>query len=269
MADLSLSPSRTLLRSVALPTEHGGWGFLFEPIVLGLWVAGSLPGVLLTVAALGIFLLHQPLKLALKDFGQRRRTARSTWAVRFALMYGALALIPFGVLLFSMPWDFLLPLALAVPFAGVQLAYEVRTQGRRFLPEVCGALALALTAPACVLLAGEAWTIALSLWVLLGLRAVTAIAYVRARLRLEYGKPISPASVWAGHVLAVLAAVVMAALQRAPWLGVAAFGLLLARAALGLSRHRQPQPAKVIGFQEIAYGLMFVAFVAVGYHWNL
>lgn len=34
------SAARTVkLRTVALPAEHGGWGFLFEPIVLGLLLA--------------------------------------------------------------------------------------------------------------------------------------------------------------------------------------------------------------------------------------
>ncbi|MBZ0296495.1 MAG: YwiC-like family protein [Anaerolineae bacterium] len=36
---------RPNLRSVALPAEHGGWGFLIEPILLGLLVAFSVNGV--------------------------------------------------------------------------------------------------------------------------------------------------------------------------------------------------------------------------------
>jgi hypothetical protein len=265
MTDLSLSPNRTLLKSVALPTEHGGWGFLLEPIVLGLLVAGSLPGLLFAVAALGVFLLHQPLKLALKDHRQRRRTARTIWAERFALLYGALALAPMVVLLLTRDWIFLWPVVLAVPFASVQLYYEARAQGRRLLPEVCGALALAMIAPALALLAGGAWPAALWLWMLLALRAVSAILYVRARLRLEYGRPVSAFSVWAAHGLGLLVAIGLAAIQAAPWLGVLAFGVLLARAGLGLSRHRQPQSAKIIGFQELAYGLMLAVGLAVGY----
>ncbi|VAV92581.1 Putative membrane-spanning protein, partial [hydrothermal vent metagenome] len=31
--------SRVNVRSIALPTEHGGWGFTLEPILLGLLVA--------------------------------------------------------------------------------------------------------------------------------------------------------------------------------------------------------------------------------------
>ena len=32
---------RSMLRSVAVPTEHGGWGLTAEPVVLGLAVAPS------------------------------------------------------------------------------------------------------------------------------------------------------------------------------------------------------------------------------------
>ncbi|HDL49896.1 MAG TPA: prenyltransferase, partial [Actinobacteria bacterium] len=42
------------LRSVAMPTEHGGWGFTLEPIILGLLVAPSPAGWEIAAAALGV-----------------------------------------------------------------------------------------------------------------------------------------------------------------------------------------------------------------------
>ena len=41
---------RVRLRSIALPTEHGGWGFTLEPILLGLLVAPTWAGFGLAVA---------------------------------------------------------------------------------------------------------------------------------------------------------------------------------------------------------------------------
>ncbi|MCS7003288.1 MAG: YwiC-like family protein, partial [Dehalococcoidia bacterium] len=100
----------TLIRSVALPSEHGGWSFLLEPILLGLAVAPSWLGALLGVSALGAFLTHQPLKTAIKDRLKGRRPPRAIWAERFALGYGAIALIPLVVVAVRAPSEALTPL---------------------------------------------------------------------------------------------------------------------------------------------------------------
>jgi hypothetical protein len=117
----SRPPLSRTIRSVALPSEHGGWGFLIEPIVLGLLVAGSVNGLLLALAALGAFLVHQPVKVAIKDRLKGQRPPRTIWAERFALGYGLLAAIPFGIVLPGAEEAFWLPLVMAVPFICIQL----------------------------------------------------------------------------------------------------------------------------------------------------
>jgi hypothetical protein len=47
---------RSTLRAVAVPTEHGGWSLTLEPVLLGLMVAWSWPGLSLGVAAMLAFL---------------------------------------------------------------------------------------------------------------------------------------------------------------------------------------------------------------------
>lgn len=264
MTEIPASTNRLVLKSVALPSEHGGWGFLIEPILLGLLVAGSFDGLLLAVVAIGVFLIHQPLKIALKDRLKDRRPPRTIWAERFALAYGLMAFVPFVILLLKTNREFLLPILLAVPLASVQLYYDARNQGRILIPEICGGLALAMTAPAIAMLAGWTAFAAMILWVMLVLRIVPSILYVRARLKLEHGKPISPQLAWVAHAAAfIITGLVIA--RFASWPSVFAFGLLLIRALVGLSKYRKPRPAKIIGFQEVAYGLMTVIFVALGY----
>src|SRR5947209_15528656 len=56
-----------LLRPLALPTEHGGWGFLLEPLVLAMIVAPSWCGALICAAGVCGLLTRQPLKLAMQD----------------------------------------------------------------------------------------------------------------------------------------------------------------------------------------------------------
>lgn len=256
---------KILIRSVALPSEHGGWGFLLEPILLGLLVAASWAGALLSLAALGVFLLHQPLKITIKDRLKGQRPPRTVWAERFAVGYGLFALIPMLVLLASAPADFLIPIMLAAPFAGMQLYYDARNQGRQLIPEIAGAAALAMIAPAIAMLGGWTLMAALPLWGVLATRAVTSILYVRARLKLEHGKAIAPMPVWVAHGVALAGMIALGVLRVVPYLTIAAFVVLTGRAWLGLSTHRQPRKAKIIGFQEIGYGLMTVVCVAVGY----
>jgi hypothetical protein len=259
---------RLLIKSVALPSEHGGWGFLVEPILLGLLVAGSWQGVLLAAAALGVFLIHQPLKIAVRDRLKGQRPPRTLWAERFAVGYGLLALIPL-LLLITAATDFLLPILLAVPLAGVQLYYDARNQSRRLLPEICGAAALAMIAPSIAMLAGWSLAAGLILWLMLALRGLTSILYVRARLRLEHSKPASPGFVWLAHGAALLTLMGLRGLQLVPWLALLAFAVLGIRAGLGLSRYRTPRPAKIIGFQELGYGLVTTIGIALGYILNL
>jgi len=72
-------------------------------------------------------------------------------------------------------------------------------------------------------------------------------------------------AVLAGHAAAVAVAAGLARADWAPWLAAAAFLVLLARAAWGLSSRRRPVRPQVLGFQELAYGLLTLALLAFGY----
>ncbi|MFN8376296.1 MAG: YwiC-like family protein [Anaerolineae bacterium] len=253
------------LKSVALPAEHGGWAFLYEPILAGLLLAPSAAGFLLSLSALGVFLIHQPLKIAVKDRLKGKRYLRTQWAERFAALYVLLALAGCLLAYLSVGTVFLPPILLAVPFAAVQLYYDASNRGREGVAEICGAVALSALAPALTLIAG--WTLAeaLGLWLILAARAVTSILYVRVRLRLEKGKPVDTRVAVGSHVAAALLFAVLATLAFTPKLAVVAFVVLLARAAHGLSRYRRPTPAKHIGFQEVGFGLLTVLLTVAGY----
>jgi hypothetical protein len=69
------------LKPLALPVEHGGWGLLAAPVVLGLLVAPSVAALGVGLGACLAFLARHPLKLAAADWRQGRRTARTRAAV--------------------------------------------------------------------------------------------------------------------------------------------------------------------------------------------
>jgi hypothetical protein len=254
-----------LVRSVALPSEHGGWSFLLEPVALGLAVAPSLPGAILAVAVLAAFLTHQPLKTAVKDRLSGRRAFRTVWAERFALAYGSCALVALGLVVWLAGWWFAAALLPALPFAAVQLAWDARNRSRALVAELCGAAALGAVASAIAVLGGWALAASAGLWLVLAARSAPSIMYVRERLKLERGRASARAPSLAAHAAALAAVSAAAAAGLVPWHAAAAMGVLLARAALGLSAYRFGRRAPAIGMQEIAFGLLTVVLTAVGY----
>jgi hypothetical protein len=65
--DADATHRRPAWRSVAIPSEHGGWGLTLEPVLLGLLIAPSVGGLALGIAAFGAFLVRTPLKLVFVD----------------------------------------------------------------------------------------------------------------------------------------------------------------------------------------------------------
>jgi hypothetical protein len=262
MTETASSVSQVKLKGIALPVQHGGWGFLLEPILLGFIVAPSIPALWLSLAALGVFLLHQPLKIVIKDYRKGKSYVRTTYARLFALIYAKLTIGALFLAYITSPHGFLAPLIGALPLGIFQFWQELNNQNREALAEIFGALAFGSAAAAIALIDGWALEDALILWLVLGIRAVPSILYVRARLRLERGNPISSWPALASHIAGLG---LLLFIQNTPWLAVIAAGLLLARAIYGLSSYRKPVPAKIVGFQELAFGLAYVLLVGVGY----
>ncbi len=253
-------------RSVALPTEHGGWSFITEPILLGLLLAPSLGGVALGVAALGAFLLRQPLKIFVKDVRSGRRAPRTYIARQFLLFYATLTFAASMITLLLIPsLDTLLPLLLALPLVAIQLTYDMGNQSRNLAAELAGSLATGALASSIVLMHGWSLFPALGLWLALAAKAITAVLYVRSRLRLERGKPASVMLTMIAHGVACALFLIANRYGFIPWSAVLAMGILTSRAALGLSPWRAARLPKVIGMQEIAYGLGFVLLVVMGH----
>jgi len=105
---------------------------------------------------------------------------------------------------------------------------------------------------------------AFALWGVTAARGVPAIAYVRARLRLDKGSPAQAAAAVALHLLAAAGVAALAAAGLVPWLAVAALALLAARAAYGLSPRRPRLTVLQLGLSEIGFGLLTVLSVWLG-----
>lgn len=258
------APQKVRLRPIAIPIEHGGWGFLFEPIVLGLVLGWSLQGVSLALAAVGAFLVRQPLKVLWSDFAARRDLGRTRIAVAFAGGYGLLALAGFGFAFYRSPGA-ALPLLLSLPLVAILLWYDARGRSRDPVPELLAPIALAAVGGSIVMLDGWGLPGAAAIWSLLSLRAVPSVLYVRARLRLEYGRDPELLYPLVSHAAALVAVLWLSRIGLVPVTVAFLFALLLLRCWAALSPLRRRLAAKAVGFSEVRWGLIAIAWIALAY----
>jgi hypothetical protein len=254
------------LKTIALPTEHGGWGLSLEPILLGLLIAPTPSGAFLAVATMGAFLARHPFKIVAGDRRRGRRFPRTPVAERFVLLYGAIAAAGlFAAIKTAHAYDFLLPLALAAPLAAIQLAYDALGKSRSLLPELAGATGLASVATAIALAGG--WTVApaYGLWVVLAARVIPTILYVRARLTRLHGQTAKSAPIHLSHAMAAASVALLAWAGVVPALAAVALLLLVGRALYGLSGRDEEATAKRLGLRELGFGAATVLAVWVGH----
>ena len=246
------------LRPLALPIEHGGWSILFEPIILALIVAPSLPGGLVAAAAVLAFLARHPLKLFVQDRRRGKQFARTHICAWLALAYAAASTIALFAAVAIAGSRVLLPLAAGGLFALTQFALDVRQRGRTFIAEVCGACATATVACAIAVASHESWEMALTLALLAGSLTLPATLFVRAVLRGERR------TMTVGmHGAAIVAAAALWHRGLAPAAAIAVMVMLLLRAMIGLQS--KPQAARIVGSREAVWGAAAVIIIAAGY----
>ena len=145
-----------------------------------LLVAWSWDGFVLSIGALAAFLLHQPLKTAVRDRMAGRRAPRSIWAERFAVVYALVAAASLGWIAWTAPSRVVVALLIFAPLAAIQLAYDLRGKSRDLIPEIAGAAALAGIAVAIAMLDGWMFGPAMGLWGIL-VAAIRAVDRLRSR----------------------------------------------------------------------------------------
>jgi hypothetical protein len=252
---------RSTLRAVAMPTEHGGWSLTLEPVVLGLLVAWSWPGLALGAAALLAFLARTPLKLVLVDRWRGRRLTRTSVAARVATVQLLALLALVGAATLSADARLWWPLLAAAPLVAVELWFDMRSRSRRLLPELAGTVGIASVAAAIALADGTDTGLALGLWVVVAARAAAAIPYARTQVFRTRSRPHPLWHSDVAQVAAVAAVVVAWSTGAAP---VAAVIAIAAVAVFNIAAvRRAPRPAKIIGVQQMFFGIAVVVVTAV------
>lgn len=259
---LSAPKQKLALRSIALPTEHGGWGFTLEPIILGLLVVPSATTWELAGAALGVFLARRPFKLVTTDLVRRRWLPRTTAAAAFAVLYGLLAVLGLAGAVVTADAPFWPAFAVAAPLALLALYGDAHSRSRTVVAELAGSAAMGSTVAAMALAAGWETLPAFGLWLVLVARGFGSIVLVRGQIRRVHGEPVLPKRVYGAQALSVIVVAGAATIDIVPWLSVLAIAGIGALAFVSLSR--PPVPARVVGWTQIVVGLVVVVLTAVG-----
>ena len=257
---------RAVWRAAAMPSEHGGWGLTLEPVLLGLLVAWSTAGVALGIAAFSAFLLRTPAKLVAVDVRRGRWLDRSRLALRIAIVEAAVLAVAVAVAISSAGWSWLMPVLVAGPLVAIELSFEIRSRGRRLVPELCGAVAIAAVAASIVLAGDRSARLAIGLWLVLAARAIGAIPFVRVQIFRLLGRQGRPA--WhsdLAQVVAVAMATVAVIADRRLVPGLV--GVVVLAVAQSVWVRRAPVPAKRLGVRQMALGLALVGLTAAGVLW--
>ena len=257
------------IKSIALPSEHGSWGFLFEPLVAALAVAFSPSALWVAILIIGLFLARQPLKVFLMDWQAGRNLPQTAVAFKFILFFGVIFLVGLIGTLAFVEWAKLLPFAFVLPFALYQIYCDASKNSRQLIPELTGAITISSTAAVIALIGGWTLAAALALWAIFICRLIPSILYVRNRLRLEKGKDYSAIVPIVSHLVAIICVGYLVISGVSPFLPLIAFVILLGRAIIGLSDYRQRVKAMKIGIWEVIYGVLVVLTVIIGYNFRV
>lgn len=265
---ITINP-KVRLKPIALPVEHGSWGFLLEPLVAAVVVAPSASAPWIFLMAAAAFLARQPLKIYLGDVRAHRKLPQTDYAFKFSMVFLTIAAAGFtGTLLTAPPIAFA-PLALAAPFAGFQIYRDVLRKSRGLWSEILGAIAVSSTSASVALAAGWELRNALLLWTIFAARLIPSIVYVRARLALEKGKPFSAFAVVGSNAGAFVLVAALAWFALIPALPAGVFAVLMCRAIWGISPYRRKVKAMRIGIWEVVYGALVALSVIGGYLYNV
>lgn len=260
--DRSVPPAgrRSMLRTVAVPTEHGGWSLTLEPVLLALLVAWSWSGLALGVAAMLAFVARTPVKVVLVDGWRHRWLDRS----RVAALVAAAEIFTLVVLVtiagFTGDGRFWIPFAVAAPLVAVEFWFDMRSRSRRLIPELAGTVGIGSVAAAIALADGADLRLALGLWCVVAARGAAAIPYVRTQVFRLHARPHQRWPSDLAQVLAVVAVAVGWTLDAVP------FATIIVLAIVGTANiaalRLEPRPPKILGVQQMIFGLAVTAVTA-------
>lgn len=260
---------KSLARRYELPREHGAWGMLGVSFFAGVLIAGR-PGWPTLGLAFAAFLAFSSRESLLQSFRLRAR-GRSTGASgRLALAKLSLMAVA-GLLLFVVGhlWGLLAPALLAGLLGVVHLRQALAGQERTLSGQLVAIAAISLAAPSAHYVARGTWELqAVAIWLLCCIYFASSVFYLKVRVGSVSAKRQQALPRVRRHCAAYhffLGLLVLTLAVRTP-LGpplALAYVAVLARATWYLLRPGKTLNLKQIGYLEVAYSMVFLAFLVV------
>lgn len=262
ITDPAPAAPRSLFWSVALPKEHGGWGLTLEPGVLGLLIAPGAAGFCLAAAAVVAFTARTPVKIVLVDHHRHRWLERTSIAARVAIgELTVLAALAVATVVFA-DGRFWMPALVAAPLIVAELWFEMRSRGRRLMPELSGAIGVCSVAAMIVLADGRSARLAAGVWLVLAARVATSIPHVRGLIARLHGRPERVATTFVADCVAVTLAAAAVAGDRA--LVTGAISVIVVVVIQRVTARRPLPRVAVLGIRQMLLGLAVVLATAAG-----
>lgn len=251
------------LSRILLPTEHGSWAFLLEPLIAGCVLFFSPAALWLGVMTFAAFLSRQPLKTY---FLTRGSNPVSSAALQFSMLFLASAAGALFVSMWASGPALLVPAAVGAALGAEQFRNDISRNGRSLWAEVTGAAAISSSISMMAIASGADWKTAAAMWAIFALRLAPSIVYVRNRLMLEKGKQFDRFTPIVAHAASFAAIIAFTAYGLASALTAGMFAFLLVRCSVGLSSFRSRMKAMKIGVWEVVYGTMTLLSIILGYY---
>jgi len=257
----------SLARRLELPREHGAWGMLTVAVSAGIFTAGR-PGEgsgWLVVAALLAFSSRESLVRTLRAWRRRRPVGRSGL---LALAKLVLLAVTGGVLFLHLGlWGLMAPALAAGLLGSLHLKQALAGRERTVGGQLVAIAAITMAAPAGHYATLGAWHLqALAIWGLCAGYFASAVFYLKVRVGTVSGKrggdlPRVRRQCAAYHaVLALAVGILAVGTSLGPTLMLAYLAVLL-RAAWSLVYPSPDLRLKRVGYLEVAYSAIFLAFL--------
>lgn len=262
--------TRIFRKGLIMPAEHGSWSWLLVPFGVGAGVAGqfNLPLLLTLTAGLAMFFMRQPATVWLRV--RRGRARRSDGPIAAGWVV-ALCLIAVVSLVGLLALGRTIVLWLAGPMVGILSLYLIAARygraGQRSLwMELAGAAALAMMAPAALLVADgqhgrQVWV----LWGIMAAQNALGALYVRLRIHDTHGRQINRSFILWGHVVGFVAVLLAGLVTEAPLAAALPFIAFLVRATWAVSSPHPVNNVKRFGFTEMGVEIVAGIWIAASY----